>query len=353
MIKYLARYLDKKFCQFIVFGEYGPFMSKIIPAVEELGIKTEYLPGLKSAWGVVRIPKLIKFIRKNKIDLIHAHGSRVNLWGSLASLLTGVPIIFTEPSIDFWRENNFLYKLVDILSMRRNSIIVGVTPAVCAMLAKQGVRPDKIVCINNSVDVSRFSRPFNTSLIKTSLAIPEGVKIIGTVGRLVEPKGHKYLLEAAALVTREIPEVRFIIVGGGHLEDILKSQAAELGLNGKVIFTGSRTDIPEMLAIMDIFVMSSIKEGLPIALLEAMASEKPIVATKIAGIPDVIKDGVEGLLIPPGNPGILAEKITYLLKNPGQANKLAAVAKKNVCDNYDVKIMISNYQTLYAKILSK
>lgn len=348
MLQSWGKYLDKnKFQQIIIFAESGPLIS----IMQDFGLRVYCFQELDSLWGFCKIPALVEFINRNKIDIIHAHGARVNLWGSIAALIANVPIISTEHNIDLWRNWNHYYNWADKLAARINQVRIGVSPAVCEMLRNEGIKPEKIKCIENGIDLEKFERTSNNSTIKAELHIENHVKVVGTVGRLVEQKGHKYFLAAAARVIKEFPEVKFLVVGDGPLKEILHQQAIELGIKGKVIFTGYRNDIPGLMAIMDLFVLPSLTEGLPLVILEAMAAKKAILATRVSGIPYIINDGVDGLLVTPQCVDELATNICYLLKNPDIAKNMASAANEKVYVKYDAKNMILQYENLYEQIL--
>jgi len=350
MLTYWPKYLSKeKFNQFVIFAEDGP----LVKIIENLGLKVACFTDLKGVKGITLLPKLIRFIKNNKIDIIHAHGARVNMWGSMASILTGVPIIATEHGIDLWRHSNYLFNILDRFSAKVNKFRIGVSQAVCDMLKKIGVDQAKIICIENGIDVDRFNISVDISSKKRELGISERATVIGTVGRLVEQKGHRYLLEAAKMVVNKFPDAKFIIIGDGPLRGELEEQALNLGVKENIVFTGGREDIPELMAIMDIFVLPSITEGLPLVLLEAMVSKKPIIGTRVGGIPEVIEDGVTGLLVEPANSGGLANQIAILLMNAVDRKKMAIEACRMVRKKYNAKSMILKYEAVYERALSK
>jgi glycosyltransferase involved in cell wall biosynthesis len=348
LLTYWPRYMDKvKFNQSAIFADNGPLVRNM----QELGTKVECLTMLKTFKGFIQLSKLVSFLKQNRIDLIHAHGARVNFWGSFASLLTGVPIISTEHNIDLWRDNNYFLNSIDGLPARINKVRVGVSDAVCNMLKNKGVNQEKIVCIENGIDVERFNISVDIAAKRLEFGIRDGTKIIGTVGRLVEQKGHKYLLDAFKVMEDGFPDMKLLIVGDGPLMKTLKEQVSNLGLEGKVIFTGLRTDISELLAIMNIFVLPSITEGLPLVLLEAMAAGKPVVASAVSGIPYVIDDAVDGLLAGPTNFYELSEKMLMLIKNERLASELSQKAREKALSKYNAKGMIKKYENLYMNIL--
>lgn len=349
MLTYWPKYLNKeRFNQFVIFAEAGP----LVKIIGNLGLPVECIADFKGLKGIIRLPGLVSFIRNNKIDLIHAHGARVNLWGSIASLMTGVPIIATEHGIDLWRGRKHIFNMLDRLSAKVNKLRVGVSPAVCEMLKAHGIGHDKVVCINNGIDVERFNISIDVNAKKRELGIPIDARVIGTVGRLVEQKGHRYLLEAAKIVLKELSDTRFIIVGDGQLRYELEEQALSLGIKEEVIFTGQRDDIPELMAIMDIFVLPSITEGLPLVLLEAMAARKPVVASSVSGIPYVIEADINGLLVPAQDIKSLSDKIICLLKDGHKAESLASQGLRTVTDKYNARDMVAKYESVYARAIS-
>lgn len=350
MLTYWPKYLDKdKFSQFAIFAEDGLF----IKIMEGLGTGVLCLPDLMSIKGFAIVPKLVSFIKEKKIDIIHAHGARVNLWGSFASLLTAIPIISTEHSIDLWRNSSRVFNLVDKFSAKINKFRVGVSPAVCEMLRMNGVASEKVLCIENGIDLERFNTSIDIQAKKAEFGILNTEKVIGTVGRLVEQKGHKYLIDAFKELQSKAKDLRLLIVGDGPLRKVLEEQTKRLAIDGKVIFAGQREDIPELLKVIDIFVLPSLTEGLPLALLEAMASEKPIVASNVSGIPYVLDDKLNGFLVPPKQHSMFAETMAYLIQNPDIAKKIASAAKCKAYEKYNAKDMIKQYQLLYNKLLSR
>ncbi|MGD0280524.1 MAG: glycosyltransferase family 4 protein, partial [Smithella sp.] len=190
----------------------------------------------------------------------------------------------------------------------------------------------------------------NIDEIKNNAGIKADTRIIGTVGRLVEQKGHKYLIQAARNIVNKFSDVKFLIVGDGPLRSELEALAESQGLGEKINFAGQRSDIPELLAMMDIFILPSITEGLPLVILEAMASERPVIATRVSGIPFVIKDGVDGLLCNSCDVQALVEKMENLLTNKELADKLGRNGKEKALSKYRAEEMINNYSRLYMKI---
>jgi glycosyltransferase involved in cell wall biosynthesis len=190
-------------------------------------------------------------------------------------------------------------------------------------------------CIYNAINLERFSVPAGENLRarkRRTLGLPAEAPVVGTIGRLTHQKGYTILLEAAALVTSEMPSVRFVIIGEGELEDNLKMLARQLGVAHAVHFTGPRHDIEELLSAMDVFASSSLWEGLPTVILEGMASRIPVVATDVSGTRELVHDGVTGLLVAPGDASQLAQAVLRVLREPELAETMVERAHERAQD---------------------
>jgi len=206
--------------------------------------------------------------------------------------------------------------------------------------------------IYNSLDFRRFSNvQVNRTVKKLDMGWPEDALVIGSIGRLVKQKGYSILLEAARLVLEHFPQVRFVIIGDGPLMESLKAQARELGLEGQVIFTGPRGDVEELLVMMDLFVSSSLWEGLPTVLLESMAAGVPVVATNVSGSREIIQHGLTGLLVPPDNPVSLSEAIVSMVTERQRAAAMAERARSEVRSRFSIEIAAKLHAELYIQLL--
>jgi len=172
---------------------------------------------------------------------------------------------------------------------------------------------------------------------RRGLGLKREALVVGAVGRLTKQKGYAILLDAAALVLKKLPQTRFLIIGSGELQGELKRHAQSLGINTKVIFTGARKDIEELIAVMDVFVSSSLWEGLSTAVLESMAVKVPVVATRVSGSSELIQHGRTGLLVPPGDPKSLADGIMLLLTNRQKAISMSIEAYRRLKENFSIE----------------
>jgi len=205
--------------------------------------------------------------------------------------------------------------------------------------------------IYNGIDKKDFTT-IDGKYIRQELRIPLGATVIGTVGRLVSQKGHKYLLAAFALIKDEFPGARLLLVGEGSRMDELKNYAKGLSVDKEVIFAGLRRDIPQMLSAMDIFVFPSLWEGLGNALLEAMAAGKPVIATNIPPIREVINSEQAGILVPPADPAAIASAVRLLLQDRALAASLGKTSQERAFSSFGIDRTVTMYLDLYKGILS-
>jgi glycosyltransferase involved in cell wall biosynthesis len=209
---------------------------------------------------------------------------------------------------------------------------------------------EKTSIIYNGIDIDEYQKPIDKNKKKGEIGIKEDEFVIGNIANLYPVKGQIYLLRAAKKVLKEIPNTKFLIIGRGELENELKREAQNLGIVSYVKFLGFREDVKELYKIMDVFVLSSLTEGLPLSLIEAMASKVPVVATDVGGIPEVIDDGVNGLLVPPADPQAMAKKIICLLKDPFQAEEIKKQCFEKM-QKFEIQSMLNKYEQIYSKII--
>jgi glycosyltransferase involved in cell wall biosynthesis len=206
--------------------------------------------------------------------------------------------------------------------------------------------------ILNGVDVSYLSGiDADTRGVKAELGIPQDHFLVIHVGNFTPKKRHEDLLQGAKLVLGQRPKVSFMLVGTGPLEQAMKDRARELGIQSNIVFTGLRTDVPRLMAASDMFVLPSQFEGLPISLLEAICVGKPVIASRVGGVAEVVEDNVDGLLIEPLRPDMLAEKILSLLSKPELGQGLVENGRRRVKEQFSIERMVHDMESLYDKVL--
>lgn len=301
-----------------------------------------------------RLWRLCCFLRREKVDILHTHMFHASWYGRIAGLCARVPVmIATDHGQELWKKPWDV--AFERFANRYTALRIAVSQDVAEILrTREGVPEDKLLVIPNGVDVERFQAGRSgRESVRNQLGLPDGAVVVGTVARLVEPKALHILIKAVAQVSKAVPQVRLVIVGDGPLRGDLERCAADEGIGDRVLFAGLRSDIPEVLAAFDIFTLSSISEGLPVSLLEAMAAGKPIVATMVGGIPEVVTDRREGLLVPSGDPKALAGAIRELACDPKLATHLGRQASEKVAAEYSIGATVRRLEEVYCSLLNK
>ena len=296
---------------------------------------------LKTVWYLRR------FIQKRKINIIHSHGYKSNLYSFFASRGLSTSMVTTCHNWLGSSAKMKFYARLDKSFLKKFDKVIAVSDTVKREILYSNIPPHKVITISNGIDINRFGRNVYGDSIRKEFGIDRDFKVIGTVGRLSEEKGHGFLLAAAEKIQQQCPKVAFLIVGDGPLMDDLRKKPDK----SRVIFTGIRNDTPQIYSAMDIFVLPSLTEGLPMVLLEAMASKKPVVATKVGDVPRVLKDGETGLLIEPGSTGELADAILYLIQNEQKGKEIAERGYERVKAEFSSKIMAQRYVEVYNEVL--
>jgi glycosyltransferase involved in cell wall biosynthesis len=329
----------------------GRGSAALVEAARNLGLESQEIAcGSKLDFAAVRA--LNRYLRGRRVDLIHSHDYKSDFYAFLCGRANEVPFVATCHN---WASDQLrmrLYKAVNKLLMRRFSKVAAVSEPLRKELLLSGIDDAKLVMIPNGVPVPGCIPPDRSAKIRESLGIGADEGVVISVGRLSPEKGHLNLIAAAPAVAAARPRSRFLIVGDGPLRLELEEATQARRLGASVMFLGERRDVGELLAASDVFVLPSFKEGLPLALLEAMARRKPVIAAPVGEIPTVVTHGVSGLLIDPADAPALARAIIRLLGSPAEAAALAGEGLKRVRDDYSDGTMIRRYVDLYLEVLA-
>jgi len=318
----------------------------------------EIIPS-KGSLDVVFVKQLMNYIRENEINIVHSHLFDANFYAALAAHFCQIPHIGTEHGdVHHHDKSGSRFEKIKVKTKLKilkhtKSVIVSVSKFTLEHLQHLISLPEeRTPIVYNGIDGNRFkiSRPKMTR-IRRELGIAENELFIGTVGNLYPVKGQKYLLHAFHQTASNHPDVHLGLVGRGRLLDELKETTRQLQVPEKVHFLGFREDIPELLAAMDVFVLPSLSEGMPVSILEAMASRTPIIASEVGGIGEMITHNKNGLLVPPRNVEKLAESLHLLVSDPALRKDLAAAAYETFTARFEVGEMIRQYQRLYNLML--
>jgi len=299
---------------------------------------------------------MVRLLRERQIDIVHTHGGIAGVWGRLAAGAAKTPVrIHTLHGIHYLhyrsRLNRIAFTTLDRL------LAVGTEKIICVSEAdrKAGIAAgcfpaDRAVLIRNGIPVPSLPAEFSARRKKAELGLPAAAAVIGTVGRLHVQKGQRRCLEASHIVRQEIPNSIALLVGDGPLAKELEVRTGELDLQNHVRFLGSRRDVAELIALMDVFVLSSEWEGMPLSLLEAMALERPVAAFAIPGVTEAIQDGESGVLATPRDAGSLAQAILRLLQDREQARRLAKKGRQIFYQQFQETKMVHATADLYTRL---
>jgi glycosyltransferase involved in cell wall biosynthesis len=312
-----------------------------------------------SLYGYATFKKQMEFgrsLRRQGIQILHTYGFYPNVFAIPTARFAGVPVIIgsVRDTGDLWTP--WQHKVQKICLRMADHIIVN-AEAIKRDLLQRGYREDRVTVIPNGIDLERFRASHTGESVRLELNIPREAPVVGVLSRLMRIKGLEYFIEAAALIAARIPHVRFLIVGDTKIRqeyrEELKRLVIKLGLQDKVIFTGFRLDVPELLAVLSVSVLPSIgSEGLSNSLLESMAAAVPVVATRVGGTPEIIEDGVSGLLVPPADAGALAGAICRLLEEKALAENVGQAGRRLILSRYSLDQAVATTERLYRDLLS-
>ncbi|MFB0526148.1 MAG: glycosyltransferase family 4 protein [bacterium] len=322
-----------------------PPQSPLVERAKAIGLKV--LPvKMHGEWDLLAVYKLKKIIRKNSIKIVHLHSPHAHALGLLAAKSGGNCKVVLSRRVDFPIKKNILSSL----KYANVDRIIAISQRVKQALMSDGLPKEKIDVVYSGVDIERFQNVKANRLI-SELALNKDKLIIGNIAALTWDKDHRTLIEAARVVVDEFPQVTFLIVGEGPLRREIEISVKRLNLEEKVKLLGFRQDIPEILSILDLFVLSSSWEGLGTSLLDAFASRVPVVSTNVGGIPEIVKHGVNGILVSPGNPGVLAGAIISLLKNRDLASRMAEEGFRLVKEKFSIEKMVQDTRKIYDRLV--
>lgn len=305
---------------------------------------------------VVCLCKLCHLMARRKYDIVHTHSSKAGVLGRLAAKIMRVPVIVHTPHTFAFLFKDHTTRLLKtgFLELERflgrfTDKLIAVSPSEKrSILQSKVISAEKIEVINNAVNVAELSQNgFIPAEVKKELNLPLDSYIIGTVGLLNVAKGQKYLILAGAEALKRIPNLRILIVGSGELEEELKALSRQQQISSQVIFTGYRSDVARMLSVMDIFVLPSLWEAMPFAVLEAMAAGKPIISTDVDGARDAVIHGETGLLVPIGDKQAIAEAIVRLWQNRSKAQRMGQMGQQRARSLFNIDRMVRQTERLY------
>lgn len=346
IVRHLVTHLDRDRFQPMVYTfQEGPLLDPI----ERAGIMVRLLPRRLPKLDPGLVLRIRRALKQDAAQILHMHLFGACLHGTLAGAGSTVRKIVT---LHADREDNSLQSLGYPGVFRAADAVVAVSRHAAEALGRRySGLPSKTTVILNGIDLAPFAQVGTKQQARRALGLPEDRPLVGTVGRLVRQKGHDVLLAAFVEVRTLLPDAQLLVIGEGELLQSLRQTADHLGLNGAVRFLGSRSDVPRLLVAVDVFVLTSRFEGLPLVLLEAMAAGTPVVTTGVGGIPEVVTHGQEGLVVRPEDAHELQLALYQVLTDPSIATRLAQKALGKVHEHYGVRRMVREHEALYERLV--
>ncbi len=302
-------------------------------------------------WRPATSLRIFRWLRRTQPGILHTYLFGFHFFAGLPARVAKVPLILSSR-----RDVEYGQRKRDQLIERAGNFFVD-RVVCCAKAAERwalekekGISPEKLITLYNGIDHGRFQPQTVSSEVRRKLGIPGEAPVIGTVGNLSYKKGLPYLMLAVRRILEVLPSAWFLFVGAGPLEKNMKEKAKQIPLGRQIVFTGARSDVPDLMNAMDVFVLASLFEGLPNVLLEAMSLAKPVVATEVGGIPELIEPGIDGILIPPRDPQALAKAAVSLIENPSDAQTMGRRGQEKIRKDFTIGRMIDQYENLYLSL---
>lgn len=345
--------LDKNRYNIFLFTAKGGLLLSDARAIRGLRIKTSVLleRPINPFKDLLALIEISLFIRKNNIDIVHTHSSKAGILGRLAAGFTKNKIIIH--TVHGWSFNDYqpglcryFFILLERLSAKFSDKLIAVSMHdIKKGLARRIGNHKKYRLIHYGIDYSEFAR--QDSKVREEMGIKPGELAIGMVSCFKPQKSPRDFIKLAFLVNKNLSDAKFVLVGDGILRKTIERLIDRLGLREKVILTGWRRDIAGILPAMDVFVLTSLWEGMPVSVLEAIRACVPVVATDTGGISEIISEGRTGFLVSPGNMEAMAERVIFLLKDRQMRENIAGQAKESLCHDFELRNMVNNIDSLY------
>lgn len=329
--------------------------NPVAKELESIGIPVDLLniPNLRHP---ANLPKILNYLRTYRPHLIHTQLEFADIFGNVAGFLLHIPSVSTlhtlgnpDQGTAYWRnkimwlcQKYFCSRTIAVSeSTRQHHILYGKLPA------------QKVITVYNGIDLPSFGKqnPDSVKEIRHFFDIPENVTVLLTIAVLRELKGIQYMLEALSKIIKQVPNVRYLIVGDGNYDETLKAMAKSLGIQEYVIFAGQRRDVPELLGLCDIFILPTLTEALPTVLIEACAAQKAIIASSVGGVPEIVTDGINGRLVPPADSQSLEKACLDLIPHKGQIEAMGLAGLQIAQEKFDIRQQILSISNLYQDLI--
>ena len=349
MVLNLVRRLPDRFephvCCIHERGPIGEEIARTGTPVTSLGLT----PGIRHPWAVAGIRR---YLSDTSPTIVHTFLLTASLYGRLAAILARVPVI-VGTEVNIYEHKRPVHAWAERFLMAGTDCVVASAASVKAFYERQvHADPTKVTVIYNAVDFGQLQVTVPRPELRRTLGLPLDALVAGTIARLTEQKGHSYLFEALSDAP-ELQHVHLLVVGDGDRRARLEHEAVDRGLQRRVRFVGARRDLGNLLAAMDLFVLPSLWEGLPLSLVLAMGAALPVVSTDVAGIPEVVTDGATGWLVPPGDAASLRRALVRVATDRAGSAAMGRAARAWVLPRFGVDRYVSNVVSLYDRLLSE
>jgi len=292
--------------------------------------------------------RLKRVLRVHRADLLHVHSRRgADVWGGIAARLAGTPAVISR------RVDNPEARLVVKLKYGLYDHVITISEGIREVLLAEGMPPDRVSCVRSAVDPAPYLHDCNKAAFRRGLGLPDNTLVVGIVAQLIERKGHRHLLAALPAVLERHPDMHVLIYGRGPLEAPLREAIDAQGLTDHVRLMGFVDDLPSQLGCLDLLAHPADMEGLGVSLLQASAAQVPIIACRAGGMPEAVRDGLNGLLIDVGDVGALADAMIRLLDDAALRERMGAAGRRLVLDEFSTDVMCDGNLAIYNKVLAR
>ncbi len=350
---YIVQFLDRERVDLRVgcLQRCGPLLAEI----EALGMPIMEFP-INSFFNLraVRLfTRLVRFLRRERIDILHAFDFYTAVFAVPAARIANVPVVLASRRELFDLRSTWQRRAIRAACRLASGVVVNSSAAGADLLSSGAMKNQQVHLIPNCIDLQHFRPSKPKSEVLSSLGIGADGLLIGTLCNLRPEKNLEMLLQAARHVHQILPESRWVFIGDGPERDKLQGVATQLGVSGAVLFLGDRADVPDLLGALDLFVLTSRTESFPNAILEAMAAACPVVATAVGGVPELVREGENGLLVSPGDAEGLTDKIIELLRDPARREAMGRAGRLRVEREFAAGEVSNRLQDLYLRLLNE
>jgi glycosyltransferase involved in cell wall biosynthesis len=340
---YLLRGLRNKNCSNILVC---PESSEISNAASSCVDRVHAIP-MSGDLDFLFIFRLLKILRHERPDLVHLHSRRgADTLGAIAAKLAGIPVLLTR------RVDNPESRGVVAIKYRLYTKIITISEGIKKVLISEGVAANRVQCIHSAVDTDKYKPAHNRIIIGPDFGFDNNSKLVAVVAQLIARKGHRYLIEAIPDILSKVPEARFVFFGKGPIESDLRKHCDKLGISTKVCFAGFRDNLDQLLPHLDLIVHPAAMEGLGVSLLQAAACGVPIIGTPVGGISEIVREGVNGCLVPPGNAEAIASRVIEILGDQSRLSRMGKAGRELVKKEFSISNMVDANFKVYNQMFS-